>query len=68
MLRDDSVHAVQCTLRLNDAVTVRANVVLPTPAAPTRTTPQLSCPAEGGPNGLVLGGPVQKLPLTRHES
>ena len=44
MLRDDSVHAAQCTFRFNDAVTVRAKVVLPTPAAPTRTTPQLSVP------------------------
>ncbi len=44
MLREDSVHAAQRTLERGDAMTLRANVVLPTPAAPTKTTPQLSVP------------------------
>src|SRR6185503_16904577 len=44
MLRDDSVDATQCTCERNDPVTARARVVLPTPAAPTNTTPQQSLP------------------------
>jgi len=46
MLREDSVHAAQCTFERSDVVTVRASVVLPTPAAPTTTTPQLSRPSK----------------------
>ena len=44
MLREDSVHATQRTGERSDAVTVRAKVVLPTPAAPNKTTPPLSRP------------------------
>jgi hypothetical protein len=43
-LREVSVHAAQCTGAVSDAVTVRARVVLPTPAAPITTTPRQSVP------------------------
>jgi hypothetical protein len=41
MLCEDSVHAAHWTFERSDVVTVWANVVLPTPAAPTTTTPAL---------------------------
>src|SRR6201996_299312 len=42
MPREVSVHAAQFTLARSDAVTVRARVVLPTPAGPTKIAPQVS--------------------------
>jgi hypothetical protein len=42
MLREVSVHAAQCTGAVSESVTVRARVVLPTPAAPITTTPRQS--------------------------
>src|SRR4029077_4272849 len=44
MLFEDSVDATQRTSERSEFVTARASVVLPTPAAPTRTTPELSDP------------------------
>ncbi|CPW03660.1 Uncharacterised protein [Mycobacteroides abscessus subsp. abscessus] len=45
MLRDDSVQATHRTSVSSDLVTARASVVLPTPAAPTSTAPQVESSA-----------------------
>jgi hypothetical protein len=66
ILRDDSVHATQRTCDRNEAVTVRASVVLPTPAADQHHSPAVTT-GQRRANRIALHAAIHQLPTGRHE-